>query len=197
MDFSIPLGVPFMKVAAFAVVTALAAVTYMQCEKAYQSEESSVRSKLCIAEELESFHHDHWLHETTLLGAARLRRMLRIDPAFDVAMLAPAADVAAFARNLEAQCGFTLVAPETADDWTWELAAKGKVFKLSRFEKQGDRLIHREASRPNEVLDSAAVLPTTPCNVGRAQFQCPRDEHAFLTAVFGKQWRTAPLLSFL
>jgi len=197
MDFAIPLGVPFVKFAAFAVIALLTAATYMQCEKAYHSEEMSVKSKLCIAEELESFAHDHWLHETTLLGAARLRRMLRIDPAFDVAVLAPAADVATFARTLEAQCGFTLESSETSDDWTWSLADKGKLFKLSRFEEDGERLVHREAARPNEVLSRGSVLPTTPCNVGRAQFKCPHDEHAFLEAVFGKQWRTAPLLSFL
>ena len=195
----VPVCVPFVRVAAVGLIVAIVAVTWSQCAYVYHGRSASVGPKLCLAEQLQqSFAHDHWLHQTTLLGAARLRKMLTVDPSFDVAVLAPADEVRRLVRRLESQCGFSEV-QESTPGWTWTLTSKGKVFSLMRFDESADgaRLLHREAASPNEVIKKETVVPTKPCKVDAAQFQCPHDQESLLSAIFGERWRTADILSFL
>jgi hypothetical protein len=193
-----PVGVPLLRLAAFSVIVTVVSLTVYQCLWVYHGESASVGPKLCLAEQLDAFPHEHWLHDTALLSAACLRAMLALDPAFDLAVLAPVDAMDEFASRLVRNCGFTRRAP-VAPGWTWELAAKGKLFKFTRFELTTDaeQMYHRVPNTRAEVLETKSVLPTTPCSVGRATFKCPRDEGALLASIFGKKWQSEPLMSLL
>lgn len=188
--------VVLLKIAVVLFVASAVSLTVLQCLSVYRNRDAAIGPKLCLAEQLKSFNRDSWLHDTALLGAARLKAMLTLEPVFDVAVLATREETDALVSRIENACKMPLMS--LPDSWEWSMHAAGTIFRVTRFENGGNgTLYHGGASGVKEVVERDDVLPPMPCAVGRATFRCPRDEHAFLSKAFGPHWKSAPLLSLM
>lgn len=188
-----PIGVPLVRLAAIAFVACVSIVTINQCVSAYVFSDAAAFPRRCVADALAQWNNPSWLHEGSLLGAARLQSILPLDTEFDVAVAASVAEVRALVERLETACGMTSFDPNAM--WSWTLGKAGTLFRFTRWEPtEGDgELSHADAA----TLAKDAVLPTKRCVVGSAEFQCPRDSESLLRNDYGAQWRTAPLASIL